>query len=558
MLKIYETILVFLTAIGLLSCSDERPAADVIRQAESLIHVNADSALTLIDGLNLPDMSNDSLRAKAYMVQALTHWEAEKAMDSDTVLTFAIDYYKTTAPNREKLSKAETLYAVALSWVNQGDRCDSIIARNITSAFAHRDTALAEWILEVQLYLAQETSNQRKIISATRALLSLSHDDESGPIEYRDLLGTAYYLTGQPDSAMTIYDGIFRQADSGRLSPSDSVAAYGYALLDGYDIAAQCGRRDFAISGLKALVLRCNSHKNYDNASLGYASIARQYLNMGIRDSARHYIDLALNTASPALLKNNIPVRNYYEVLRLLIDYSYTNRVSPADMERLSINRSINGLYRLSKRYDSERHGAMLLKERNLQLIITRQQQQIWLGSISFILILAIAIVVFSIKRRNRKLAERQDEIETLQKMLAESHNASNRDENFVKKAMLQQIGVIRLVAENPSTANQELLQRMMGIADQKVKVEALLDWEYIYKIIDYLYDNFHSRLIERYGDMLNEKEIQLCCLLKAKFSTKEISIVTQQSLQTVYQRKSMLRRKLSMPEAQDITSFLS
>lgn len=48
-----------------------------------------------------------------------------------------------------------------------------------------------------------------------------------------------------------------------------------------------------------------------------------------------------------------------------------------------------------------------------------------------------------------------------------------------------------------------------------------------------------------------------LCCLLKAGFSTKEIMLVTQQSLQTVYQRKSSIRKKTGMPEKADIAAHI-
>ena len=56
---------------------------------------------------------------------------------------------------------------------------------------------------------------------------------------------------------------------------------------------------------------------------------------------------------------------------------------------------------------------------------------------------------------------------------------------------------------------------------------------------------------------MYNEKEIKLCCLLKANFSTKEINMLTRQSLQTIYQRKTQIRQKLSIPEADDILLHL-
>ena len=98
----------------------------------------------------------------------------------------------------------------------------------------------------------------------------------------------------------------------------------------------------------------------------------------------------------------------------------------------------------------------------------------------------------------------------------------------------------------------------MREITSQEVDVDSLLNWSDLYQPIDYIYDCFYTSLVKRLGGTLNEKEIQLCCLLKANFSTKEISVVTQQSVRTVYQRKSTIRHALQMPEAEDIVTFLS
>ena len=46
-----------------------------------------------------------------------------------------------------------------------------------------------------------------------------------------------------------------------------------------------------------------------------------------------------------------------------------------------------------------------------------------------------------------------------------------------------------------------------------------------------------------------NAKDIQLCFCFKANFSTKEINMLTRQSLQTIYQRKTQIRQKLSILE---------
>ena len=69
---------------------------------------------------------------------------------------------------------------------------------------------------------------------------------------------------------------------------------------------------------------------------------------------------------------------------------------------------------------------------------------------------------------------------------------------------------------------------------------------------------NINTLLIDYYSNILNVKKIQLCCLLKANFSTKEINMLTRQSLQTIYQRKNQIRQKLSIPEADDILLHLS
>ena len=88
-------------------------------------------------------------------------------------------------------------------------------------------------------------------------------------------------------------------------------------------------------------------------------------------------------------------------------------------------------------------------------------------------------------------------------------------------------------------------------------KANVLIDWQSIFQMIDLVYDGFYTQLNNWYSGILNEKEIQLCCLLKANFSTKEINMLTRQSLQTIYQRKTQIRQKLSIPEADDILYHL-
>ena len=156
-------------------------------------------------------------------------------------------------------------------------------------------------------------------------------------------------------------------------------------------------------------------------------------------------------------------------------------------------------------------------------------------------------------------MEEKEEDLEALRQLVTESQQPTEqKDDRFFKRILLQQLGVIRMAASNPTTANQELIRRMSEIVDGQIPVDSLLNWEDLFQTIDYIYEGFYTRIKEKYGEILNEKEIQLCCLLKANFSTKEISIVSAQGVRTVYQRKSVIRQRLGMEEKGDIVEFLS
>ena len=190
-----------------------------------------------------------------------------------------------------------------------------------------------------------------------------------------------------------------------------------------------------------------------------------------------------------------------------------------------------------------------------------------------FVTLGGILLFVYLYRRRQRMLLEKEEEIEALRNMLASADKSDDRfrtgasqpADGSVRKLMLQQLGVIKTIAGTPTEANQQLLARLMAL--NETTANALIDWSSIYQTIDLVYDGFYTRLVQKYGaaaqsnepasPVLNEKELQLCCLLKADFSTKEINMLTRQSLQTIYQRKTQVRQKLGLNEAEDITKIL-
>lgn len=124
-----------------------------------------------------------------------------------------------------------------------------------------------------------------------------------------------------------------------------------------------------------------------------------------------------------------------------------------------------------------------------------------------------------------------------------------------LRKAMLQQLGIIKMVAENPTQQNREMLRKLSSV--ENGSDASLVNWESVYGMIDNLYSGFYSRLHKRHGDVLTDKEEQIIALMVAGFSTKEISVITGQTAATIYVRKSSVRKKLGVADKEDIVAFL-
>ena len=148
---------------------------------------------------------------------------------------------------------------------------------------------------------------------------------------------------------------------------------------------------------------------------------------------------------------------------------------------------------------------------------------------------------------------------EILQKLVAElkSTQADASVNDKLRRAMLQQLGIIKMVAETPTEQNREMLRRLSSIEGDTPEGK-LVNWPNVFEIIDNLFAGFYTRLHDDYGEILSDKEEQIIVLMMAGFSTKEMSVITSQTMATIYTRKSTIRRKLGVAEKEDIVAFIS
>ena len=289
-------------------------------------------------------------------------------------------------------------------------------------------------------------------------------------------------------------------------------------------------------------------------------SYVMPWINLGELDSARKYIE-----------KNTLDLERSHsdDIASHALNYAYqfildVKENKPVDISRLG--QYCDSLYIVKSQTEKAERERLIdqnrLRQANLRLEMSRQRTFSILVIVSLFSLLVAGGVSIYIRNRRNRLIDMEERLEALRQLLDESRQSVAEEEKpdsaFFRKVLLQQLGVIRLMATTPTQQNKELLQQMTRITNEDVPVDTLLVWDDLYPIIDAVYDNFHTHLVRLSDGRLLEKEIQLCCLLCAGFSTKEISVVTQQSVRTIYQRKTDIRHKLGMDEKEDIIGNIS
>ncbi len=489
---------------------------------------------------------NDKQKADECISLALKHEAEGASLSEDVGVVEALDFYRLQYPaDTATIRIATRLVASHYWWVGEKAKAYEMLERCMEE---YPDDDESRYTLLYFLVLDDDYKRMEHHLSQR-----MNAQDAAPSFKELHELAVVKFYNGETDEAIACYDEAFPLVRTAE----DSALMWKLALPAYADMLSAVGNQRSAIE-IREKVLNHDKGNNPTEEALSYASLAWYHLQLKDFAKARHYVELAQATKDEAFDKE-LSRASYLQVVRLLLDYAETSSV---DMKEWAL--FVNGLGDKAavarKITDAKREANWRLAGQNMQLTIQRQKEQLLFLVLTFVMLLAISGLLLWLRNRKSKLVEREEEIDALRKLLSESSEAveDKKDDRFFKKMLLQQLGVIRIATSNPTSANLELLRRMREITSQEVNVDSLLNWNDLYQTIDYIYDSFYTSLVNRYGTTLNEKEIQLCCLLKANFSTKEISVVTQQSVRTVYQRKSTIRNTLQMSEAEDIVTFLS
>ena len=537
-----------------------------VQKAEELLTVNRDSAMAILREVVRPDQLPEELKALYWFCVADIRANTMQSLSEDSMICWAAQYFRNRwlqdGAYEDYMMKAGMEEAFYWWWNDNKEKTQQVLQRQQRYA-AEIAEKKGEHIWEVILLrisaeLAMRDYDYEHVRDYTEALVRLGdekaiHLDEVARV-YNGMAITYFYL-GE-------YDKMEESFEKAIAHTSDSAFIVNVVRRNYADLLGEIGQTDRAIHMHEELAAIYRKGESWLLIESLY-SLSRLWLNKGDKQRADRYMreaeelfetykeTISSPSAEAGLLAHrqvlNYALRGNYQMMPLA---TYNNQWQENDYIR----------YRVA---EAKERSMSDLREQVLRQKLAKQRQTILIIGLVGVVVGLCLLSVYLYRRRQRMLLEKEEEIEALRNMLASADKSD--DKESVRKLMLQQLGVIKTIAGTPTEANQQLLARLMALNEETAN--ALINWPSIYQTIDLVYDGFYTRLVQKYGaaaqsnepasPVLNEKELQLCCLLKADFSTKEINMLTRQSLQTIYQRKTQVRQKLGLNEAEDITKIL-
>ena len=525
----------------------------LLRQADAVIYGNSDSAMKLLSSIKNPERLPFEEKMLYGWLRTFVHNVRGNSMTEDSLILPAFDYF-VAGPDTVKMLNSFVLKSKYLYWQKRHEEAMSVLDSGIAAATACRDTYLMVSMLaeKANRYVYVDKDYKKAIEAHLRAIAI--REDEG--VSYS--LGIAMGLQGN-DSASYYMDRsialVEQKKDTARLVHYLRNYAQMLSYIgNDYEKAAVVSKR------LRSLT------PDGGQIAMTDLVLTECFLKMGKLDSAQYYLDQGRSLL--ACQEKFLTTENMMSYYQGLID---STRHRTFDfLKVMRYNDSVhNALYALQSTIRRKDESKESLSNANLMLTVERQEAQLTLLGCLLLLVVVGGGAFFYIRRRRHRLIEAEERMETLNRLLVDATKGDDEqrvvgstdkeveDGQFFRKILLQQLGIIRLVATQPTSQNQELLRRISGITNRELPVESLLVWEDLYPVIDRIYDGFYTQMNQCFGSVLIDKEQQLCCLLCAEFSTKEISVVTQQSIPTIYQRKTNIRKKLGMGEKEDIVGFI-
>ena len=513
--------------------------------AESLIESQPDSALAILNNIDLKDVNTEAERALFILLK--THLTTQGNADKDSLINISTDYYKRHKGNVQELALAllyqanylinkrdidggmmnllqieELLPEINNDYI-KGYHCmllgalysyyhdfsnASVACQQACQYFENTKNAL-QWkifvkLLEGIMYYNLSISYEKSISLFNEALICAEQvKKESAVTQCKSLLIVMYTETKQLDKAYELAKGL-NEKEVEKLSVNNQEALYS------------------SLSYLYNL-------KNDTDNSLKFINKAKDLLKSNGKPqsiSTNRLIDIAL-------LKNN-----YKEA------YELSQKQRKADYDKF---------LSLLERPLMTSHRDYLKKELEQNKQISKVERQRNLSVLAIVLLLSFA-VIFYLRKLNkdkqRKLDEYADIVIDLRSTLQKSESAATE---LVQTLYKDQFKILNGITDSFFNQNNDAKGQKYVYNEVKYLIEQFSKDKKALQELENTVNKCCNNVMKKLRTELpglDEQDYRQMCYHYAGFSGKLISILLDKSQANIYMRKSRLKEKIQQSDA--------
>lgn len=572
------------------SCAKKEPELRVeLQQAEELMWVHPDSALMLLEKMDIAKRENELNYATWCLLVTQARNKLYIEETSDSLINVALAYFeKQSDPLRKaqaffyagqvqrEMNQVEATaryYVQALDEVKKTTdyRFACLICSNLGMLYAYRPELkeqAKEFLHEANHYALQTTDSNYIANSFLE-------------------LGRIYRVYEQQDSAIHYYEKAIRIAED-----SKQYRALAMALTEVANLYTWHGEQDKAFACL---------HKSIDlKQRYAYYGLEQSYLSLGNIYVEKNSYDSAVFYLEKALQSSNMNTRRdaYWYLSKVNKQNNYLDKALFYEEQYIALSDSIDEKKRSKEILEiKEKYAHEKLINQNNQLKI---QHDRWIntslmGLLTIVLIVAALIYLYQRKLLNKERLLQQTKTKILQlfetidsntttieknkelisRLSTQIEETENRKAEAVDQLLLANENLQREISEHKKEIaryNDDLKKRENAtfkqiknlLSREKTLLEQLEDkspiiheirqarkamseeqWQKLKTSLDQLYNNYTVRLSAQYPE-LNEMDIRYCCFIKLNLSNQQIATLVAVSPESVIKRKQRIRDKIN------------
>lgn len=385
----------------------------LINDAETLLETNPDSALLVLGNVEDAENLSDEYTARYWMATATAHQALSQSLSEDSMILFAVDYYRQHEPiDSAKLRQARELASDYYWLTKQNAEAINMLKQSLQEVRSTGNRAATVEVLSDLAELSYFLHDDNSFRKYAKEIIRLAPNGEKNLSLYC-VLSFSYYAKGEDSLAI---DAI-NHAIALKKADTDSVRYWGRTMSRYVTVLIDAGQTDQGIKIGGQLLERYQKapqiYADYNNEV--HLSLAHAWLNKGDMHRASQHLNQLIPHEHDKF--QYCPQEFNKRIFKAMIDYHTTGKFKSGPWDEY-----VNGVFNdLSIHYAgtvAQQQSVLQLQKKKLMLTVSRQRMLIFF----LLLTIGLSAVIYALgimaKRRKKLLMQKVAEMHHMNQQL--------------------------------------------------------------------------------------------------------------------------------------------